>query len=77
MAWAPFINPIRISVTTRLLMYFPLAICVALVYRGTRSRSVSELPWPTVRVFFSIVIGMTLIAIAAYVIHELVLHYGS
>jgi hypothetical protein len=71
-----FINPVRLPDGWRLFTLLPLAACVALVYRGSRARTVRELPRPTLITFFNIVIGMFLIALAFYVVHMLVLRFA-
>ena len=70
---ALFIHPLKLFPGGRLWMFLPLALCVALVYRATRSRTPRELPLKTVVTFFQIVIGMSLIAVAFYGLHALVL----
>ena len=69
-AWIPFIHPINaMPPSSRLWMFFPLAAAVATVYRATRATTVTDLPARTVRTFINIVIGMWLIALAAYAAH--------
>jgi hypothetical protein len=75
--WIPFIHPLPLPDGARLWMYLPLAACVAVVYRATRARTARELPKATVKTFINIVVGMCLIAIAAYVIHEGVLRFSA
>ena len=72
-AWVPFLNPITLPPGGRLWMFLPLALCVALVYRATRARTVRELPRPTIINFIQIVVGMILIAVGFYVLHAIVL----
>ena len=68
--WIPFVHPINaIPPSARLWMFFPLAAAVATVYRATRAATVEDLPARTVRTFINIVIGMWLIALAAYAVH--------
>lgn len=72
--WIPFIYPINaIPPSARLWMFFPLAAAVATVYRATRANAVEDLPARTVRTFVNIVIGMWLIALAAYLLHMAVI----
>lgn len=68
-AWIPFLHPIAMPTSARILMFFPLAVAVAAVYRATRAEKASDLPKATVKTFVNICLGMWLIAIAAYVIH--------
>lgn len=68
-----FIKPIKLFPGGRLWMFLPLALCVALVYRATRSRTVDELPKSTAHTFVNIVLGMALVAVGFYVLHEVVL----
>ena len=75
LAWIPFIHPLTLPAGARLWMFLPLAACVAVVYRATRARTVQELPFATVKTFINIVIGMIAIAIAAYALHMIVLHF--
>jgi hypothetical protein len=76
-AWFPFIHPLKLPAGARLWMFLPLAACVAVVYRATRARTARELPRATLKTFLSIVIGMWLIAIAAYGIHTAVLRFSG
>ncbi|MFO0837577.1 MAG: hypothetical protein U1D55_03560 [Phycisphaerae bacterium] len=71
-----FINPLKLPDGARLFMFFPLALCVALVYRATREHDLSRLFRRSVITFVNIVVGMILIAVAAYGIHEAVLRFG-
>jgi hypothetical protein len=64
-----FVQPLHLPAGTRLWMMLPLIGCVAVVYRATRVRSPREMPWATTRTFFSIVVGMGLIAVAFYLAH--------
>ena len=77
LAWIPFIHPLPLPDGARLWMFPPLAACVAVVYRATRARTARELPKATLKTFINIVVGMCLIAIAAYVIHEAVLRFSA
>jgi len=73
LAWIPFVHPLRLPPGSRLWMFLPLAACIAVVYRATRARTARELPWATVKTFANVVVGMCLIAIAAYLVHQGVL----
>jgi len=77
LGWIPFIHPAPLPPGARLWMFLPLAACVATVYRVTRAKSARELPLATLKTFVTIVAGMCLIAIAAYVIHAGVLHFSE
>ncbi|QOJ15007.1 MAG: hypothetical protein HRU75_10270 [Planctomycetia bacterium] len=72
-AWAPFVNPLKLPPGTRLWLVLPLLLCVAIVYRVTRAQSAAGLVRPTLTTFLNILIGMVLIAAGAYAAHELVL----
>ncbi len=76
LGWIPFIHPLDLPSGARLWMFLPLAACVALVYRATRAKSVRELPRATVFTLLNIVVGMWLLALAAFVVHEGVLRWG-
>ena len=67
-----FVNPLPFPAWARLWMLLPLVACVAAVYRATRSRNVGEMPRATVFTFINIVVGMGLIAVAFYVVTEVV-----
>jgi len=77
LAWIPFVHPLQLPAGARLWMFLPLAACIAVVYRATRSRTARELPQATLRTFVTIVLGMCLIAVAAYVIHAVVLRLSG
>jgi uncharacterized membrane protein AbrB (regulator of aidB expression) len=68
-----FIEPLKLPPGARLWTFLPLSLAIAAVYRATRVRDVRELPWSTFVTFLNIVIGMVVIAGAAYGLHELVL----
>lgn len=71
-----FIHPLKLPPGGRLWMLLPLALCIALVYRVTRSRSPRELLPAALYTFANIVVGMVLIAVGLYAAHELVLRFG-
>jgi len=71
-----FLHPLKLPAGARLWMFLPLAMCIAVVYRGTRARTARELPRAAVITFIHIVIGMVLIALAAYALHALVLRWS-
>lgn len=73
--WIPLLHPIAMPTSSRVWMFFPLAACVAIVYRATRARDVGEMPFLTIRTFVNIIIGMWLIALAAYAAHAAVLRW--
>jgi hypothetical protein len=68
-----FVRPLDLPYAARLWMFFPLVLCIAAVYRATRARSATELLRPTLITFMNIVVGMCLIALAAYLVHQFVL----
>ncbi|MBN2447633.1 MAG: hypothetical protein JXO22_12945 [Phycisphaerae bacterium] len=74
-AYIPFLHawPWPVSPLAHLLLFLPLAFCIALVYRATRARSASELPRATLITFVNIVVGMSLIALAFFVVYEVVI----
>lgn len=65
LAWL-FIQPLKLPAGARLWTILPLVACVATVYRATRVRSPREMPRATVFTFFSIALGMALIAVAFF-----------
>lgn len=79
MLWHPailaflFIHPLKLPPGGRLWMLLPLTLCIAAVYRATRARRARELPWATLVTFVQIVVGMALIAVAFYAVHQAVL----
>ncbi len=75
--WIPFVHPLPLPAGARLWMFLPLAACIAVVYRATRSYKPADLPKAAVRTFLSIVVGMWLIALAAYGVHLAVIHFSS
>jgi hypothetical protein len=77
LAWIPFVHPLLLPPGGRLWMFLPLALCVAVTYRATRAQTDAELPRATLVTFVNIVVGMWLIALAAYAVHELVLRFFS
>ena len=73
--WLPFVHPLPFPAGGRLWMFFPLAACVAVVYRATRAERAADLPKATLRTFLNIVLGMWAIAIGAYALHMAVIHW--
>lgn len=75
-AWIPFVNPLTLPPGARLWTLFPLVACIAVVYRATRARALSDLPRATALTFVNIVLGMWAIALVAYGVHQAVLRFG-
>lgn len=75
LAYLPFLHawPAAFSGRAQLLMFLPLALCIALVYRATRARRAADLPRGVVITFFNIVIGMAAIAIGMHLVYEFVI----
>ena len=73
LAWIPFIHPLRLPPGGRLWTFLPLALCVAMVYRATRTSDPSKLARSTAFTFLNIVFGMCVIALAAYGLHEAII----
>ncbi|MCK4341824.1 MAG: hypothetical protein KAY37_08895 [Phycisphaerae bacterium] len=65
----PFIHPLDLPAGARLWMLLPLVACVATVYRATRVHSMHRMARATAITFVNIVVGMTLIALAFYLLH--------
>lgn len=76
-AWMPFIHPIELPVQLRLWMFVPLAACIAVVYRATRSRSTEGLLRRSAVTWINIIVGMWLLALAALGVHEAALRFLS
>lgn len=72
-----FIQPLKLPPGTRLWMFLPLALCIALVYRVTRARAAAELPRPTAITFANIVVGMAAVAVGLYALHQAVLRLSA
>lgn len=68
-----FWHPIELPLRMRLLMFIPLAVCIAAVYRATRSKRVEDLPKTTLLAFLNITLGMGALAVGAYYLYEFVL----
>jgi hypothetical protein len=68
-----FLNPVKLPGGARLWTFLPLALCVATVYRATRVRNLREMPRGTLITWTNIVVGMSVIALAFYLLHEAVL----
>lgn len=73
LAWMPLLHPIALPTSARLWMFPPLALCIAIVYRATRARAQDQLFRGSLITFVNIVIGMWLIALAAYLVHAIAL----
>lgn len=70
-----FLNPLKLPGGMRLWTFLPLALCVATVYRATRSRTIADLPRGTLLTWLQIVAGMSVIALGFYLLHEAVLKF--
>ncbi len=66
-----FITPLKLPFG-RLWMFLPLALSIAVVYRATRARDPRRMIRSTAITFANIVVGMCLIAIAFYIVYEIV-----
>ena len=73
--WIPGLHawPWPMSARTHLLLFLPLVLCIALVYRATRARRARDLLWPTLVAFLNITLGMVAIAVGFYVVYEIVI----
>lgn len=76
LAWIPFITPLGLPSSSRLWMFPPLAMCIAVVYRATRARTSDKLLRGSIITFVNITIGMVLIGVGAYALHGLVLWWS-
>jgi hypothetical protein len=76
LAWVPFLNPVKLPSGARLWMFLPLALCIAVVYRATRARSLEKLPRGTLVTFVNITVGMIAIAAAFYLVNKAALFLG-
>lgn len=72
LAWIPLVNPLKLPPSTRLLTFFPLAFCVALVYRATRARTARDLTRGTLLTFVNICVGMIAIAAGFFLLNEFI-----
>lgn len=70
-----FVEPLTLPLGARLWMFLPLAVCIALVYQGTRAEHAREIPWRSARTFLNLVLGMVAIAAGLYIAHELALRW--
>jgi hypothetical protein len=73
LAWVPFLHPLKLPRGAQLWMVLPLVLCVAVVYRATRARQISDLPKATAVTFVNIMVGMVAIAVAFYAVHHAVI----
>lgn len=73
LAYIPFLHawPTQFPPIMRLVMFFPLILAIATVYRATRTRHASDLPRGILITFFNIAGGMWLLAIGLYVVYEI------
>lgn len=68
LAWL-FIHPLELPPGARLWMLLPLVACVATVYRATRIQRTRGMARAATWTSINILVGMTLIAAAFYLIH--------
>ncbi len=71
-----FVHPIELPLWARLWMFLPLAACIALVYRATRARTLGSVLRRSGLTFVNIILGMALIAVAAWALQELVVRFA-
>ncbi len=71
-----FVHPVELPLWARLWMFLPLAGCIALVYRATRARTLGSALRRSSLTFVNIVLGMALIALAAWGLQELVVRFA-
>jgi hypothetical protein len=70
LAWL-LVKPLDLPAGLRIWMLLPLVLCVATVYRATRTREPARMWRSTALTFVNIIVGMTAIALAFYVAHWL------
>jgi hypothetical protein len=77
--YIPFYHafPWGVSSQLRLAMFVPLVLAVAIVYRTTRTRRVSNLPRSVAITFLNIAISMIAIAVGLWLVFEVALRYFS
>ncbi len=73
--WMPILHgwPWPMANFVRLVLFFPLVACVAVVYRATRVRYADAVAVGALRIFLTITLGMWGLAVGLYLIYELVL----
>jgi hypothetical protein len=73
--WIPIWHawPWSFSPGARLLSFFPLVLCIAIVYRATRVRHVEELPKGVVITFLNMVLFMGGITVGLYLLYGFLL----
>lgn len=74
--WLPIFHawPWSFSPWARLLSFFPLVFCIAVVYRATRVRRAEELPTGVFLTFMNMVLFMGGITVGLYLLYMLLLN---
>ena len=70
-----FVHPLKLPPGGRLFLFFPLALCIAIVYRVTRAERVGDLPWPSFKNFLGIVLARWALALAFFAAHQLAIRW--
>lgn len=70
-----FLEPLNLPPKARLWLFFPLVLCIAIVYRATRARTAAELPLPVLRIFFNTSAAMIALAAGFYILHQIVIRW--
>lgn len=73
--WIPVLHawPWAFTPWVRLLSFFPLVLCIAIVYRATRVRRVEELPRGVAITFMNMVLFMGGLTVGLYVLYGVLL----
>ena len=71
-----FLEPLNLPPKARLWLFFPLVLCIAVVYRASRARTAAELPWPVLRIFFNTSAAMVALAAGFFILHQIVIRWG-
>jgi hypothetical protein len=69
--------PWPVTSVTRLVMFFPLVLAVAIVYRTTRIQRVEDLPKGAAITFVNIVVGMFAIALGLWLAFQVALYFAT
>lgn len=75
-AWIPILEawPWAFTPGARLLSFFPLVLCIAIVYRATRIRRIEEMPKGVAITFLNMVFFMGGLTVALYALYGVLLH---
>ena len=75
-ALALFVHPVSLERWQQLLLLLPLCLCVSIVYKTTKCRTIREIPVAALMSWITIVVGMYAVGGVLLLVYELAMAYS-